>query len=305
MSWLRDQIGLIHYKSPRRDRIEPNSEGDSLELHEIVEQLETVLRDAAKHLTRRLEVLRVGDNPSTSLDHDIHNFLSLSLPRIVDAPVVSEEGRSTTLGRSGPCWIIDPVDGTINAIAGTDDFAFSVSLIDAGSLKPLVGAVYIPRRDHLYVAAAGSSAWLNRVSISNWDPVAHHQHGRSPLCIVSFGVPKNIAGVSNRMSESFRTLLANGWITRQTGSAAIDICRVAAGSWTAFFEYGLMYWDFVAATLIAVEAGCSVAAVPVGHTESTLDAFPLEYDLVVAKNNSHLLRIASIAGIDTDRSLAL
>ncbi|MGW4413015.1 inositol monophosphatase family protein, partial [Nonomuraea sp. NPDC004702] len=84
-------------------------------------------------------------------------------------------------------------------------------------------------------------------------------------------------------------------VRRQQGAASVDICRVATGSWAAFFEYGLMYWDFASAAVIAVEAGCSVRAIPC--KPCPLDVVPVEFDLVVARTPELLKDIMTAVGI--------
>jgi myo-inositol-1(or 4)-monophosphatase len=260
-----------------------------MNLHRIRQQLTDLLRQGAGLAAGEVSVIRTDANPQTDLDTRADQYLRSQLVRIVDAPIMSEEDEIPSTGRGGQCWVLDPIDGTINAIAGTDEFAMSVALVDTDSLEPLVGAVYQPRPAVIYQAAAGHGGYRDEQRL----PAA----GRSPegIRIVSFGVPKDIPGIAPRMSEAFHRMLARGWVTRQTGSASIDICRVAAGSWSAFFEFGLMYWDFVAAFLIAREAGCHTLMMP--SDPDAAGPMPLEYDVVVARTEEILAEIADATGI--------
>ncbi|MFE0253264.1 inositol monophosphatase family protein [Streptomyces sp. NPDC059010] len=240
-----------------------------------------------------VKVTRSGPNVQTDLDQRTDELLRRALKSIADVPIMSEERPEEYFGRSGHCWIVDPIDGTLNAVAGTDDFAISVSLVDAANLKSLAGAVYLPRTGVLYKAVQRRGAFRNdrilAVQGDEWQRVRESQR------IVSFGVPKNGSAVARRMSDALFELYSGGWITRQTGAASIDICRVAGGAWSAFFEYGLMYWDFAAASLVAEEAGCSVCAIP--STSYGADQVPLEYDLIVARTPEILEEIAAAVGL--------
>jgi myo-inositol-1(or 4)-monophosphatase len=268
--------------------------GTSMNLSRIDVELERLLRSLRGMVFQPAEVTRGGSNVQTDLDQRTDEFLRRALGSIVDAPILSEERPEEHLGRSGQCWIVDPIDGTLNAIAGTDDFAICVSLVDAGSLRSLTGAVYLPRNDVLFKAVHRQGAYrdqsvLNVAEASGWQRVKDRQK------IASFGVPKDGPAVAHRMSRALRELYSTGWVTRQTGAASIDICRVATGSWAAFFEYGLMYWDFAAACLVAEEAGCSVRAIPCAPHEP--NRIPLEYDLIVARSPEFMKEIAAAIGL--------
>jgi myo-inositol-1(or 4)-monophosphatase len=202
------------------------------------------------------DVFEDKENVKTSLDQEIDSYLQQSLPNVWHGTIISEEREINTGNVTEYFWLIDPVDGTINAISGSTDWAISVALIESSSMEPIVGVVYIPMRKELFAAVSGQGAWLNDLPLSAAAPTREARGYSTP--IVSFGVPSNIPAVSEKMGNVLASIMRRGWVTRQTGSAAVDICRVARGSWNAFFEYGLMYWDIAAAILIAQEAGCHV-----------------------------------------------
>jgi myo-inositol-1(or 4)-monophosphatase len=268
--------------------------GTSMNLSRIDVELGRLLRSLRGTVFEPAEVTRGGSNVQTDLDQRTDDFLRRGLRSIADVPILSEERPEDFLGRSGHCWIVDPIDGTLNAIAGTDDFAICVSLVDAGSLRSLTGAVYVPRTDVLYKAVRRQGAYRDQSVLSvakagGWQQVKDRQK------IASFGVPKDGPAVARRMSRALLQLYSSGWVTRQTGAASIDICRVATGSWAVFFEYGLMFWDFAAACLVAEEAGCSVRAIPCAPHEP--DRIPLEYDLIVARTPTFMEEIAAAIGL--------
>ncbi|MEV0620012.1 inositol monophosphatase family protein [Nonomuraea sp. NPDC050404] len=264
-----------------------------MNLLRIAKELEEVLREApSEHLTD-VRVTRADDNPQTDLDKRIDNYLATALPKILDVPIMSEEDPDKVLGRSGLCWIVDPIDGTINVIAGAGEFAICVSLVDATTLRSLVGMVYLPRPAQLLKAVSGEGAYQNSELLDK--RTVFEKDSLTIQRIAAFGVPKDGQAVARRMSDALHNLFASGWITRQQGAASVDICRVATGSWAAFFEYGLMYWDFAAAALIAAEAGCSVRAIPCQPVLP--DVVPVEYDLVVARTPGLLEEVMTAIGI--------
>ncbi|MFB4276740.1 MULTISPECIES: inositol monophosphatase family protein [unclassified Nonomuraea] len=264
-----------------------------MNLLRIAKELEEVLAEAPTGRVADVRVTRATDNPQTNMDKSIDAYLAEALPAILDVPIMSEEDPGRVLGRSGLCWIVDPIDGTINVIAGAGDFAICVSLVNAATLQSLIGMVYLPRLTQLFKAVAGEGAYQNGDLLDKRAIV-----GESPPAvqrIAAFGVPKDGQAVARRMSDALHNLFATGWVTRQQGAASVDICRVATGSWAAFFEYGLMYWDFAAAALVASEAGCSVYAVPC--ETGPADIVPIEFDLVVARTPELLAEVMTAVNL--------
>jgi myo-inositol-1(or 4)-monophosphatase len=143
-------------------------------------------------------------------------------------------------------WIVDPLDGTTNYAHRYPHFAVSVGLERRGEI--VVGAVFDPVRDELFLAQTGGGAYLNghRLEVSATDQIID-----SLLC-TGFPYDRGSFGVSLRRWEQFvRTAQA----VRRDGSAALDICYVAAGRFDGFWEDHLFPWDMAAALLIVREAG--------------------------------------------------
>lgn len=259
-----------------------------MDLVKISEQIENVVVSMPIQWASDTVVTKVDVNPQTELDLAADAYLRTHLGRIVDAPIMSEEDPLAALGRTGLCWVVDPIDGTINAIAGADDFAVSVALVDAERLETLVAVVFVPRRARTYRAVRGHGSTRDGHALAG---VPRH---RSPtdrayrLC--AFGVPGDAPGVASRMGKALSMLYADGWVTRQCGSASIDICRTADGTWSAFWEYGLMYWDFAAASLAATESGCVIHTVPQSHGAAG-GLVPLKFDIIVARDSDVMAQV--------------
>jgi myo-inositol-1(or 4)-monophosphatase len=272
-------------------------------LRGIGKQLADAVVDAAPRTSSDLTVMRYGTNPHTSLDREVDNRLREALVRIVPAPVLSEEHRPARVRDDDLCWVVDPIDGTLNAWAGSADFAVSVALVDqresADRAGPstLAAAVSVPREDVLFEAIRGGGATRNGIELD----VKSLRPGNSGPQIVAFGIPHDMSQVADRMAGTMHRLMHAGWTTRQTGAATIDICRVASGLWRGFFEYQLQYWDFAAAALVAEEAGCKVYATPVNAART--GGLPLVYDLVVARTahtGETLLKTMDAAAMEED-----
>lgn len=144
-------------------------------------------------------------------------------------------------------WIIDPLDGTTNFSAGIPVFAVSIGIEHNGT--PVVGVVYDPVLDELFTAVKGQGAFLNGT------PIHVKENDRLDRAVVSTGFPvdKNV-NPDNNLDNVARVLpLVRGM--RRLGSAAMDICYVAAGFIDAYWEMNLHDWDVAAALLILDEAG--------------------------------------------------
>lgn len=144
-------------------------------------------------------------------------------------------------------WIIDPLDGTTNFSAGIPIFAVSIGIEHDG--VPVVGVVYDPVLDELFTAVKGQGAFLNG------SPIHVKNNDRLDRAVVSTGFPvdKNVNPDNNLDNVSMVLPLVRGM--RRLGSAAMDICYVAAGFTDAYWEMNLHDWDVAAALLILDEAG--------------------------------------------------
>jgi myo-inositol-1(or 4)-monophosphatase len=192
-----------------------------------------------------------------------------------DDTITGEEHGTTRPARpSGYRWSIDPLDGTTNFIRNIVYYGTSVAVADADGVW-LAGVVNAPALGRVYSAARGCGAWLEeggrKVQLTG--PVA----GRKGLIVASgFNYDpetraEQAAGIG-RLLEGFADL-------RRIGSAALDLCMVADGTFDAFGERGLNEHDFAAGALIAEEAGCWVRR---PRLASPLDGGPTEEDRLAA-----------------------
>lgn len=147
-------------------------------------------------------------------------------------------------------WIIDPIDGTINFAHGIPICCVSIGLEKDGQI--IMGTVYSPALNEWYVAEKGKGATLNDkpIHVSSKDNIEH-------ACLVT-GFPYTYLDEPNGPLQCFERFIRKGVPVRRLGSAALDLCWVAAGRFDGFYEHKLNAWDSAAGFLMVEEAGGKV-----------------------------------------------
>lgn len=190
------------------------------------------------------------NNPVTEADHAsekaIFEVIKNDFP---DHFILSEEAGEIKMD-SEYKWIIDPIDGTINFANGIPICCVSIGVEHKG--KIIMGAVYNPLMNEFYFAEKGLGATLNnkKISVSNKTEVVNS-------CLVT-GFPYTYLDTPNGPLQVFEKLIRKGVPVRRLGSAAIDLCWVAAGRFDGFYEHKLQAWDSAAGFLMVEEAGGKV-----------------------------------------------
>ena len=147
-------------------------------------------------------------------------------------------------------WIIDPIDGTVNFAQGIPLNCVSIGLEKNGEI--IMGAVYNPHMNEFFFAEKGMGATLNDQKIRVSDKTETLKS-----CLVT-GFPYTYINQENGPLETFSRFITKGVPVRRLGSAAIDLCWVAAGRFDGFYEHKLEPWDSAAGYLIVEEAGGKV-----------------------------------------------
>jgi len=168
-----------------------------------------------------------------------------------DDAILGEEGDDQR-GTSGITWVVDPIDGTVNYLYGLPWYAVSVAAVVDG--VSVAGAVVEPVGGRVWSAAAGQGATCDGVPLRVTDETD------LSLALVGCGFAYD-ATRRARQAAMIGRLLPRVRDLRRNGSAALELCGVAAGRADAFVEHGLGWWDWAAAALIAAEAGARVVAV--------------------------------------------
>ncbi len=147
-------------------------------------------------------------------------------------------------------WIIDPIDGTVNYAHGIPICCVSIGLEFQG--KMIMGAVFNPLIKEFYLTEKGKGAFLNGQQIQVSDKVKVIDS-----CLVT-GFPYTYLDMPNGPLEVFTRFIRKGVPVRRLGSAAMDLCWVAAGRFDGFYEHKLQAWDSAAGFLMVEEAGGKV-----------------------------------------------
>lgn len=150
-------------------------------------------------------------------------------------------------GEGDARWVVDPLDGTTNYAHGLPIFATSIALEKEGEV--ILGVVHDPMGEETYVAERGSGATLNRqrIEVSETDELIRS------LLATGFPYDRDDDMVTVLDLFGHFALLTQGM--RRLGSAALDLCYVAAGRLDAYYEHGIKAWDIAAGSLIVEEAG--------------------------------------------------
>lgn len=164
--------------------------------------------------------------------------------------ILSEEIGSLAMD-SSYTWIIDPIDGTVNFANGIPLCCVSIGIEHNGVI--ILGAVYNPFLNELFFAEKGEGATLNDEPIS-----VSQKTDLLSSCLVT-GFPYTFLDQPNGPLDIFAKLIRLGIPVRRLGSAAIDLCWVAAGRFDGFYEHKLNAWDSAAGFLIVEEAGGTVS----------------------------------------------
>jgi myo-inositol-1(or 4)-monophosphatase len=211
-------------------------------------------------------VVRAGEIQLASFGRDIHvekkgtidlvtevdlaverMFRDLVAERFADHHVLAEELGSGAPVPAGPCWVFDPLDGTTNYAHGLPIFCASLALEIDGVAE--VAAIFDPSRQELFTAERGGGAFLNGRPL--------HVSATTTLvdAMLVTGFPYDIHTRVEEMVGLFGEFLGVARAVRRLGSAAIDLCYVAAGRMDGFWELSLKAWDIAAGALIVDEAG--------------------------------------------------
>jgi len=146
----------------------------------------------------------------------------------------------------GRVWVIDPIDGTNNFIAGLGNFAVCIGLLEKG--WPVLGVVYDVMRDQMYVAAKGEGAWLDKRKLSALTTPLDN----SAMIMMT----SNVVDPSKRCPQwAARLVGQTHWKVRILGSAALEAVSVAAGIAHAAITVNGKLWDLVAPAAVVLEAG--------------------------------------------------
>ncbi|GAA3082010.1 inositol monophosphatase family protein [Streptosporangium carneum] len=221
----------------------------------FVRLAEEISREAGEMLLAkrpaRPEVLATKSSPTdvvTALDRASEELIRARIRAVrPDDAILGEEGGSTGGGRVR--WIVDPIDGTVNFLYGLPEWAVSIAVEVDGEV--VAGAVNVVPRGEVFTAARGEGAWLagQRLRCNTGVPLER------ALIATGFGYG---TGRREVQAEVLAHVLPRVRDIRRGGSAASDLCSLAAGRVDGYYERGPQYWDYAAGGLVATEAGARI-----------------------------------------------
>ncbi len=235
-----------------------------VDVTELMGVAERVAREAGALVSDgrpdRVTVAATKSSPQdvvTAMDYASEELLRRRLAELRPDDGVLGEERGWQPGGSGVTWVVDPIDGTVNYLYGQPSYAVSVAAVtgpagvapDPRTWTVLASCVHAPTLGLTYTAARGAGAWLDGVRLTM---------GAGPddlagcLLGTGFGYLAQRRAVQGRVVAA---LLPRVRDIRRLGSAAVDLCSVAAGSLDAHYERGLQPWDLAGASLVVTESG--------------------------------------------------
>jgi myo-inositol-1(or 4)-monophosphatase len=229
-----------------------------LHSHEEIENLTSELEAALSAARRAGEVLRAGFGAEHTITYkgevDLLTEVDEEAERVIREELLgtfpthgmlAEEGGKLA-GEEDARWIVDPLDGTTNYAHGLPIFCVSIALERSGEV--VLGVVHDPMRKEIYMAERGGGATLNGelIRVSDTDELIR--------ALIVTGFPYDRAEMPEAL-ELFGRFAATTQGMRRLGSAALDLCYVAAGRLDGYYERGIWPWDLAAGSVILEEAG--------------------------------------------------
>lgn len=243
-------------------------------LIEIVKEAGEILKDG--YFSKKDVTFKATKDMVTKYDVAVENFLKKRfLEEFKDFNVIAEESDNTDLEFNNSI-IVDPIDGTTNFVNKVPHTCISVGVYK--DKKPFIGVVYNPILDELYTAVVGEGAYLNNEKIQ----VSTESEFQKSL--LSTGFPYSNATNQDDLNDvikKMKDILPRCQDIRRLGSAAIDLCFVARGTYEGYYEMNLKAWDVSAGLIILQEAGGKV---------TTLDGseYTLFEDKYIVASNNHI-----------------
>jgi len=186
----------------------------------------------------------------TEMDHRSEALLLEAIRRRFPTHRVLAEESGGLAGDDGDLWFVDPLDGTVNYAHGVPIFSVSIAYAHRGEVQ--LGVVYDPLRDECFAARRGGGAFLNG------EPIQVSAVDDLDQSLLVTGFPYDIRTNPENNLDWFATFALRTQGVRRLGSAALDLCYVAAGRFDGYWEIRLKPWDVAAGGLIAAEAGARV-----------------------------------------------
>ncbi len=218
------------------------------ELISIIKEAGKILKEG--YFSQKEITFKAKKDLVTTYDISIENYLKEAFSKTFsDFNVIAEESDNSLLEFKNSI-IIDPIDGTTNFVNQVPHTCISVGIYK--DKKPYIGVVYNPILEELYFAQIGEGAFCNdkKISVSNQNQLI--------TSLLSTGFPYSSATNEDDLNDvikKMKNILPNCQDIRRLGSAALDLCYVARGTYEGYYEMNLKAWDVAAGIIILNEAG--------------------------------------------------
>jgi myo-inositol-1(or 4)-monophosphatase len=210
---------------------------------------------------RRIAYKGTPTNLVTEMDQRAETLIVERLRGAFPEDGILAEERGAATGRSSRRWIVDPLDGTTNYAHGLPIFGVSIAL--EAERRVVLGVVYDPTRDELFVGERGGGATLNDT------PIRVSPTAALDASLLVTGFPYNIRETSDTNLAEYAAFSLRARAVRRLGSAVIDLAYVACGRFDGFWELRLGAWDVAAGLVLVSEAGGRITGI---------DGRPLDVD---------------------------
>lgn len=221
------------------------------QVQEIARETGNFIRKEGKKISASDVEIKSVSSLVTYVDKTAEVYIVSALKKLIpDSGFVAEEG---TAGRNNEkyTWFVDPLDGTTNFIHGITPHSVSIALMEADEL--VLGVVYEVGLDEMFFAWKDSPAFLNGKEIK----VA--TASKSEDTLIATGFPYYDFEKTEKYIDALRQFMKTTRGIRRLGSAAVDLCYVAAGRFDGFYEHALHAWDVAAGVFILKKAGGKVS----------------------------------------------
>ncbi|RUS86899.1 hypothetical protein EGW08_005304 [Elysia chlorotica] len=221
----------------------------------VAKEAGQIIRDAfdkEKEVDTKLSAADLVTESDQAVEKIVNTRIMEKFPthRFIGEETTSESGEKHEL-TDDPTWIIDPIDGTTNFVNRIQEVSFSLGIMV--NKKTVIGVVYAPIKDEMFTARLGKGAYLNGMKLQ----ASKITDLKQAVIITEGGSSRDAKEVEDKV-KNIHALITHTRGIRAYGSAAVNLCHVAAGRGQGYVEYGIHIWDFIAGALIAKEAGAVV-----------------------------------------------
>jgi len=225
----------------------------------------------------------------TNYDFESERYLRKTLRAATPfAFVGEEEGGQRAAGDHGPTWYVDPLDGTTNFVHGHPFFCVSIGLV-VGT-RPVVGVVVAPALRTEWIGGEGLGA------TRNGEPCAVSRVTEFGAAFLATGFPYDRRTSSDDNLDAFTMLKKKVLAIRRCGSAAIDLCMVADGTYDGYWERKLRVWDLAAGAAIVRASGGKLSTFAGGPDDVTRG------ELIASNGGIHDALVAALAVVPSIRN---